>query len=448
MRSPGTLWFVEEKIVQPTTPSQKVRLGIHQRLVMAFGLLSLLVALVTLIALWGLVQVGAAARQAIAVDGQMSRLASQVAIKALLCRRYEKDFFLNIGDQRRQDEALEQWRQADDELDAAIEAFGAAAALPEDQQEVRVWKASKTFYANGFVQVAQNVVAGRITTPRSAGMAFEVFRENMTTLTDRAVAMAQRKDETARQTALQLETIGANTIWQASLSGVFALGCAVAWSLFVPAWMMRPIAALHETAKRLAGGDLAARVNIVRNDEFGVLAQSFNTMAAISQQRTEELEVQYRTAEAERLAAEHARAQIAEQLTTIESQRAVIQEMSVPILPLNATTLVMPLVGALDTSRLGLIQERALQAIEASAARCLILDITGVPIVDTQVAQGLMQVVQAAQLLGARVVLVGIRPEVAQAIVGLGINLNSIVTRSSLQSGIAYAITGDYRLVP
>ena len=66
--------------------------------------------------------------------------------------------------------------------------------------------------------------------------------------------------------------------------------------------------------------------------------------------------------------------------------------------------------------------------------------ITGVPIVDTAVAQGLIQVVQAALLLGSEVVLVGIRPEVAQAVVGLGIHLNDIVTRSTLQSGIAYVL--------
>jgi rsbT co-antagonist protein RsbR len=112
--------------------------------------------------------------------------------------------------------------------------------------------------------------------------------------------------------------------------------------------------------------------------------------------------------------------------------------MSVPIMLLDATTLVMPLVGALDSERIRLVQEQALQAIERSSARHLILDISAVPIVDTQVAQGLLRVVQAARLLGAEVVLVGVRPEVAQAVVWLGIQLDTMVTRSSLQSGIGY----------
>jgi rsbT co-antagonist protein RsbR len=113
-------------------------------------------------------------------------------------------------------------------------------------------------------------------------------------------------------------------------------------------------------------------------------------------------------------------------------------EMSVPILPLLDDVLVMPLVGALDSGRMAQAQERALQAIETEQSRFLLIDITGVPVVDTQVARGLVEIVQTTRLLGAEALLVGIRPEVAQAIVGLGIDLQEIPTRSSLQSGISY----------
>jgi rsbT co-antagonist protein RsbR len=114
--------------------------------------------------------------------------------------------------------------------------------------------------------------------------------------------------------------------------------------------------------------------------------------------------------------------------------------MSVPILPLNDSTLVLPLVGALDSTRMQQAQERALQAIENASARYLLLDITGVPLVDTLVAQGLLQIVQTASLLGCAVVLVGIRPEVAQAVVGLGLDLRRVATQGTLQSGIAYTL--------
>jgi rsbT co-antagonist protein RsbR len=106
------------------------------------------------------------------------------------------------------------------------------------------------------------------------------------------------------------------------------------------------------------------------------------------------------------------------------------------VIPISATTLVMPLVGALDSTRLRQLQEQSLHALERTSAHTLVIDITGVPVVDTQVAQGLLMTVRAARLLGAHVVLVGIRPEVAQAIVGLGLDLSDVSTFSNLQSAL------------
>jgi anti-anti-sigma regulatory factor len=119
-----------------------------------------------------------------------------------------------------------------------------------------------------------------------------------------------------------------------------------------------------------------------------------------------------------------------------EYQRATIKDLTVPVIPISATTLVMPLVGALDTTRLRQLQEQSLQALERTSARTLVFDITGVPVVDTQVAQGLLMTVRAVRLLGASVALVGIRPEVAQSIVGLGLDLSDVSTFSDLQSAL------------
>jgi rsbT co-antagonist protein RsbR len=129
-------------------------------------------------------------------------------------------------------------------------------------------------------------------------------------------------------------------------------------------------------------------------------------------------------------------ARLEQAFAEVEQQRAVVRELSVPILPVSRDTLVMPLVGALDSIRLQDIQRRALGALERSSARRLLLDITGVPIVDSQVAQGLITVVQAARLLGVEVVLIGIRPEVAQALVQLGIDLANVVTTVDLQTAL------------
>jgi rsbT co-antagonist protein RsbR len=118
-------------------------------------------------------------------------------------------------------------------------------------------------------------------------------------------------------------------------------------------------------------------------------------------------------------------------------QRATIRALSLPVLPVNAATLAIPLVGALDAARLRDLQEQTLRAIEQSGARRLVLDITGVPAVDDMVARGIVQVAQAVKLMGARVVLAGIRPEVAQALVSLDTNLVGLETAATLQEGIA-----------
>jgi rsbT co-antagonist protein RsbR len=124
---------------------------------------------------------------------------------------------------------------------------------------------------------------------------------------------------------------------------------------------------------------------------------------------------------------------------TIRAQQAMLAELSTPLIPLNEQVTVMPLIGAIDSARAQQVLETLLQGIASRGARVAILDITGVPLVDTQIANVLIQAAQAVKLLGAQVVLTGIRPEVAQTLVGLGADLSGIITRSSLQSGIAYA---------
>jgi rsbT co-antagonist protein RsbR len=128
----------------------------------------------------------------------------------------------------------------------------------------------------------------------------------------------------------------------------------------------------------------------------------------------------------------------AQLLEEVNQYLTTIHELSVPVIPVSADTLVMPLVGALDSSRLGQLQMQGLQALEQGSARTLIIDITGVPVVDSQVAQGLLMMVHSAQLLGAEVLLVGIRPEVAQTIVGIGIDLQSLPTFRDLQIALLH----------
>lgn len=131
---------------------------------------------------------------------------------------------------------------------------------------------------------------------------------------------------------------------------------------------------------------------------------------------------------------------IALQEQVIAAQQAALRELSTPLIPLAAGVVAMPLIGGIDSARAQQVIATLLAGIEANQAATAIVDITGVPVVDSQVAQVLIQAAQAVQLLGAQVVLTGIRPEVAQTLIGLGLNIDGVVTRSSLQSGIAYAL--------
>jgi rsbT co-antagonist protein RsbR len=124
----------------------------------------------------------------------------------------------------------------------------------------------------------------------------------------------------------------------------------------------------------------------------------------------------------------------------IHEQAARIRELSTPIIPVHTGVLVLPLVGAIDSYRAGQIMEALLEGIGREQADVVIIDITGVPMVDTGVGNYLLQAARAARLLGSRVVLVGISAEIAQTIVQLGVDLSDITTHADLQAGIAYAL--------
>jgi rsbT co-antagonist protein RsbR len=119
---------------------------------------------------------------------------------------------------------------------------------------------------------------------------------------------------------------------------------------------------------------------------------------------------------------------------------AALLALSTPLIPISDEILVMPLIGVIDSRRAAQVLETLLQGIVDRRAQVAILDITGVGVVDTQVAEALLRVARAAQLLGAEMVLTGIRPDVAQTLVTLGADLSKVVTRSTLQAGIEHAM--------
>ncbi|MCP4679304.1 MAG: PAS domain-containing protein [Deltaproteobacteria bacterium] len=127
---------------------------------------------------------------------------------------------------------------------------------------------------------------------------------------------------------------------------------------------------------------------------------------------------------------------IENQLETIRRQQSAIQELSTPILQLWDNVLALPVIGVVDTRRSAEIMERLLAEITERQSRYVILDITGVEVVDTRTADHFIKVIKAAELLGSTCILTGIRPAVAQTLVDLGIDLSNITTLRNLQEGL------------
>lgn len=204
-----------------------------------------------------------------------------------------------------------------------------------------------------------------------------------------------------------------------------------------------PIAQLQEGASRLGRGEMDYRLDVRGRGELAELAAEFNRMAenvrasrADLERWSHELEIriQERTQElSQALARQQQEAIVRENLLR------TIREMSSPVLPILEGILVMPIVGTLDSERARRVVEDLLAGIERERARAIIIDITGLAVVDTAVANVLVQAAQAARILGAEPILVGITAAVAETLVQLGVEMR-LRTAATLQEGLQIAL--------
>ncbi|WP_202595701.1 RsbT co-antagonist protein RsbRA [Pontibacillus yanchengensis] len=124
----------------------------------------------------------------------------------------------------------------------------------------------------------------------------------------------------------------------------------------------------------------------------------------------------------------------------VSLQKVALQELSAPLIPVMENITVMPLIGTIDTERAKQIMENLLDGVIKHHSEVVLIDITGVPVVDTMVAHHIIQAAEAVRLIGSTCILVGIRPEIAQTIVNLGIDLSKFPTKSSLRKGFESAL--------
>ena len=188
----------------------------------------------------------------------------------------------------------------------------------------------------------------------------------------------------------------------------------------------KQVEALAEIIGRLRDGE--SGVEVPSPAEGSVLAPLFHGLRTLAK------DLDALTAERDRSVRE-----LEAKLELIQHQSQAILELSTPVIEVWDEILVVPLIGTIDTERAGQIIESLLEAIVRKRAAVVILDITGVPVVDTKVAQHFIKTVDAARILGARAIVTGVSPANAQTLVRLGIDLSRMTTKNSLQAGLKLA---------
>lgn len=210
-----------------------------------------------------------------------------------------------------------------------------------------------------------------------------------------------------------------STVFTALLVLLFTAGAAVLIAELISA----PIRRMTIATERIAAGDLEQHVGMSGGTEINQLARGFDQMAAALKTRI----AAEQSAQAERL---HIQQEM------IEAQDRRIEELATPSIPIGRDTLLLPLIGSIDKRRAERVLQTVLADVYARRARTLILDLSGVRDVDAEVLAVLMSAAAGVRLLGAHVILVGIRAQTAHTIVDLDIDLAGIPTYASLQDAL------------
>jgi rsbT co-antagonist protein RsbR len=231
----------------------------------------------------------------------------------------------------------------------------------------------------------------------------------------------------------------------------FCAGIAIAAWLteqFAPALIgFAPLVA-ETTLIGVATFGLTTFIVVILFTQFGIILRHMLQTSLQRESELEQLRGSLETTIAERTAALQEALKVMEQreehlshiLREVQSGQDTIRELSAPILPVLPGVLVAPLIGAVDSRRAALFTSNVLSAVEQERAHSIIFDVTGVPVVDTHVARVLIETAAAIRLLGARVLLVGIRPEVAQTLVALNVQFDMLATYSDLREAVAALI--------
>lgn len=197
---------------------------------------------------------------------------------------------------------------------------------------------------------------------------------------------------------------------------------------------------IEDVLSSVAAGNLDLRIDSEIEDDFSGVEQAINLLI-------EDLTHELKKSLQMKQEMEDKLRKIQDQQKIILQQQEDLLELSSPVSKVWENILILPVIGTLDSQRTQIMMENLLQKIVSTGCTTAILDITGVPTVDTQVANHLLKTVTAARLLGAECIVSGISPAIAQTIVHLGINLSNILTKATLQDAMIYALRKNEQLI-
>ncbi|HEX3277876.1 MAG TPA: CHASE3 domain-containing protein [Thermoleophilaceae bacterium] len=310
---------------------------------------------------------------------------------------------------------------------------------PVQAARVRSLAAGVDSYIEDYVRPAltmdpsQLSLADRRATTEEGKSRLDSVRDDFDSIRRTESQLAVQRSQDARDSSARAETIGIVAL----VALLLLLAAAV---VYLARAVVAPVGRTAQAARRIAGGDLTARVKPGGAGEVAQLGSTFNTMAeALESNRTA---LERGAQELRRTNAElDARAgELAEAYRDLEvSKEQSILALSTPALEIDAQTLLLPLIGEVSRERAQQIKQRLLDAVRERRSRFVVLDVTGVPSLDTDTARLLVEIIEAARLLGASLALTGVSGELAAALVNLGIDPHQLTTRADLRAGVAWA---------
>jgi methyl-accepting chemotaxis protein len=255
------------------------QLKIGTRLQIALGLMSLLVATVAFSGGLGLHHVRETMQEILLRDAHLEQVALEARVSALLLRRYEKDYLLNIGAPDVQADYLTKWRAAQEDLVGHLDELERIVSSSADRDTLGEMQDQLAIYVGGFEKVTAAIRSGDLVTPQAANLAITAYKDAIRRFEVTAGALGGAGDFRMRERMALLDADTRSTNIEMTVTALLAIGVAILLSVRLARSITIPILGVVSVARRIASGDLSGTVAVTARDETGELQKAIRAMA-------------------------------------------------------------------------------------------------------------------------------------------------------------------------